>query len=103
MKLRFTWDEAKAASNRRKHYVSFETAARVFTDLYALSEQDRVEGGEYRWQTIGSVEGVVVLLVAHTMRDAENGGDVIHIISARRAERSERRRYEEEKYRQLRT
>ena len=86
MTLRFTWDEAKAAGNRRKHHVSFETAALVFPDPYALSEQDRVEGVGYRRQTIGSVEGVVVLLVAHTVRDDENGGDVIHIISARRTE-----------------
>ena len=103
MPLRFTWDEAKAASNRTKHKVSFEVAARVFLDPFALSEQDRIEGGEYRWRTIGAVEGVVVLLVAHTTHGEEDGTEVIRIISARRAERSERRRYEEEKYRQLRT
>ena len=66
MTLRFTWDLAKAASNKQKHGVSFEVAARVFFDPFALSEQDRIEGGEYRWQTVGSVEGVLVLLVAHT-------------------------------------
>lgn len=103
MAQRFTWDEAKAASNQRKHHVSFETAARVFADPFALSEQDRIEDGEYRWQTIGSVEGITVLLVAHTVHDAEDGTEFIHIISARRAERPERRRYEKEKYRHLRT
>ena len=103
MALRFTWDESKAAGNRRKHHVSFETAARVFCDPFALSEQDRVESGEYRWQTIGSVAGEIVLLVAHTVEAEENETDVIHIISARRATRAERRRYEEERYRHLRT
>jgi len=103
MPLRFTWDEAKAASNRTKHKVSFEVAARVFLDPFALSEQDRIEGGEYRWRTIGAVEGVVVLLVAHTVHNDEDGTEIIRIISARRPERSERRRYEEEKHRQLRT
>lgn len=97
----FTWDREKAASNKRKHGVSFELAARVFLDPFALSDQDRIEGGEYRWQTIGMVEGVVVLLVAHTVGEDEDGTEIIRIISARRAERHERQRYEEEKYRQI--
>ena len=74
----------------------------MFLDPFALTEQDRVEGGEYRWQIIGSIEGVVLLL-AHTEREAADGVTVIHIISARRAVRSERRRYEEEKHHRLRT
>ena len=103
MTLRFRWDEAKAAANERKHRIRFETAARVFADPFALSEQDRIEGGEYRWQTIGSIEGLVVLLVAHAVNDEDEGTHVITIISARRADRSERMRYETEKYRHLRT
>lgn len=103
MALRFTWDGAKATRNQSKHQVSFETAARVFLDPFALCDQDRIEGGEYRWQTVGSIEGVVVLLVAHTLHEDAHGTTIIHIISARRATRPERRRYEEEKYRQLRT
>jgi len=94
--MRFTWNAAKAESNLKKHKVSFETAARPF----ALSEQDRIEGGEQRWQTIGLVEGHILLLVAHTV--AEEGDndeyvEFIHIISARRAEPTERKRYEEER------
>ena len=95
MKARFEWDPAKAASNLRKHGVSFQTAVRVFTDPYALVEQDLIENGEERWQTIGVVEGVVMLMVAHTV-DEEGDIEVIRIISARRANRKERRRYEEE-------
>ena len=95
MKTRFEWDPAKAASNLRKHGVSFQTAVRVFTDPYALVEQDLIENGEERWQTIGVVEGVVMLMVAHTV-DEEGDIEVIRIISARRANRKERRRYEEE-------
>ncbi|RUU48293.1 BrnT family toxin, partial [Mesorhizobium sp. M2C.T.Ca.TU.002.02.1.1] len=41
--LRFEWDLEKAGSNLRKHGVSFETAVRVFSDPFALTEQDRVE------------------------------------------------------------
>lgn len=99
---RFEWDEAKNALNRRKHGVDFDTALRVFADPFALSELERVEDGETRWLTIGSVEGYMLLVVAHTTRDTapEEGGEafdeVIRIISARKADRSERRRYEEE-------
>jgi uncharacterized protein len=103
MALRFAWDAAKAAKNRTKHQISFETAARAFLDPFALSDQDRIEGGEYRWQTIGSVAGLAILVIAHAVYDEEDGTEIIHIISARRAERPERRRYEQEKYRQLRT
>lgn len=97
----FTWNEAKNRSNRKKHKVSFETAARVFEDPFHLSEQDRVEDGEERWQTLGQVDGVTLLLVAHTVAQEEAGEgsgelvEVIHIISARKAEKHERRRYEE--------
>ena len=95
MKTRFEWDPTKAASNLRKHGVSFPTAARVFSDPYALVEQDRIENGEERWQTIGVVDGIVMLLVAHTVREQDDI-EVIRIISARRADRKERRRYEKE-------
>lgn len=95
METRFEWDPTKAASNLRKHGVSFDTAVRAFADPHALVEQDRIENGEERWQTIGVVEGVVMLLVAHTVSDQEDI-EVIRIISARRANLEERRRYEEE-------
>jgi uncharacterized DUF497 family protein len=83
----FEWDEAKAKTNERKHGVRFDDAMLVFADPYALTEQDRIEGGELRWQTIGLVGGVV-LLVAHTIRD-EGADEIIRIISARRATRKE--------------
>jgi len=95
MRVRFEWDAAKAAGNLRKHGVSFETAMRVFADPLALTEQDRIEGAERRWRTLGQVEGWLLLLVAHTVWD-EDDGEVIRIISARRAEPKERRRYEED-------
>ena len=46
MATRFEWDAGKAAGNLRKHGISFETAARVFADPFALSAQDRIEAGE---------------------------------------------------------
>lgn len=88
-----TWDPQKAAENERKHQLSFSVAALVFSDPLARSTPDRVENGEQRWQTIGQVNGVVIV-VAHTLTiysDHEN----IRIISARKAGRSERKSYEE--------
>ena len=89
----FEWDPVKAEANLRKHGVAFEDAVRVFADPSHISDAERIEGGEYRWQTIGTVDGIRLLLVVHTWRD-EDGIDIIRIISARKAERYERRRYE---------
>ncbi|ATO57160.1 BrnT family toxin [Bartonella sp. 1-1C] len=96
MKIGFEWDEAKAKSNLKKHRVSFEIAARVFADPFAMVKQDRIENGEYRWQTLGLVDGFLLLLVAHTIHDDKGGIEIIRIISARRANLKERKYYEEE-------
>lgn len=90
----FEWDLAKADSNIRKHGISFELAVRVFADPLHVTDQDRVEDGEYRWRAVGIVEGVRLIVVAYTWRDDENV-EVVRIISARPAERAERRRYEQ--------
>ena len=99
-KIRFTWYENKNISNQRKHDgIAFEVATQIFRDPLRLTRQDRIEGYEMRWRTIGSVYGVTVLLVAHTITDEDADGtliETIRIISARRATRSERKRYEEE-------
>ena len=91
----FEWDEDKNAENRRKHGVDFEVAAQVFADPLQVATQDRDVDGEERWQTIGMVKNLVVLLlVCHTYED-EQGDEVLRIISARRADSHEWRRYEE--------
>ena len=90
----FEWDAAKAKSNKRKHGVSFDDAMLAFADPFALVEQDRVEEGELRWQTLGLAAGIVLLLVAHTVR-SEEGDEIIRIVSARRATRKERQRYDQ--------
>ncbi len=96
--FRFTWDEAKNQSNQRKHGISFEIAARVFSDPLHLSIQDRLESGEERWQTLGLIDGTSMIVVAHTYTSVglpHEPGDEIRIISARLATRKERRMYEE--------
>lgn len=90
----FSWDDTKNASNRRKHGIDFETACRVFDDPLHVSRQDRTENGELRWQTLGMVSGVILLLVAHTWRETPTGEAHIRIVSARRATRLERSIYE---------
>ncbi len=92
--MRFEWDENKNKTNRDKHGVSFKTAQLVFNDPYALSVQDRHECGEERWQTLGLVGGVVMLLVVHTYTERDNV-EVIRIISARKATKREKQRYEQ--------
>ncbi|HBC2538769.1 BrnT family toxin [Enterobacter cloacae] len=93
MPTEYEWDSDKAKSNQQKHGIRFEDAVLVFDDPYHFSVQDRYENGEFRWQTIGLVQGVIVILVAHTVR-FESGGEIIRIISARKADRKERNRYE---------
>jgi len=91
--MRFEWDVDKNVSNQTKHGVSFELASEVFDDPLHVSVADRIEGGEQRWITLGLVEGIVILIVAHTWHD-DGDDEVVRIISARRATRKERRSYE---------
>jgi uncharacterized protein len=92
--VRIIWDQTKNRSNLVKHNVSFEVASLVFDDPFHLSILDRVEDGEERWQTLGLVGSVVLLLVAHTTAEQEEEA-VVRIISARKATRKERQKYEE--------
>lgn len=92
--MRFTWDPRKDAANRQKHGVSFELARWVFDDPNHISIQDRHEGGEERWQTIGLIGPVAIFMVAHTYEE-DDGEEVVRIISARKATKAERKRYDE--------
>lgn len=92
--MKITWDPIKNRINQCKHRLSFDVAQYVFDDPPHISRHDRIEHGEHRWQTLGMVGGVTLLLVAHTFTEAE-GEETIRIISARKADRSERRIYEQ--------
>lgn len=91
--MKFTWDNNKNAINKAKHGISFDTAKLVFDDPFHISIQDRHENGEERWQTLGLINNQIVLLVAHTIYQ-ENHTEAIRIISARKATKQERSRYE---------
>jgi uncharacterized DUF497 family protein len=87
----FEWDEAKAASNHRHHKITFEQAREVFADPFIIEWiNEGQDEHEQRFSALGMVENRL-LFVAHTMR-----GNAIRIISTRRAEPFERRRYHEE-------
>ena len=89
--MRFSWDEHKNLTNQRKHRVSFKVAARVFIDANRIEQYDDQEDyGENRWITIGIV-GPALLTVVYTVRDED--GEVIRLISARRANAQEKRAY----------
>lgn len=91
--MRWTWDPGKSRVNQRKHGLSFDTAQLVFGDPLALSRLD-LAADEERWQTIGLI-GDVVLLVVHTSPGLDAGEEVGRIISARKATARERKAYEE--------
>jgi uncharacterized protein len=91
--LHWTWDPRKAATNRVKHGLSFETAALVFDDPLHASKPDPHPDGD-RWQTIGLI-GCVLLLVVHTWPGIKDDEPVGRIISARKATPRERKAYEE--------
>ena len=85
--IKFDWDPAKAASNLRKHGVSFEEAQSVFYDELAVQFYDDPHSiDEDRFLMLGMSSGAHLLLVCHCERD---GSGVIRIISARKATKLE--------------
>jgi uncharacterized DUF497 family protein len=93
----FEWDATKALSNRAKHGVTFEQAAMVFLDAFALTVFDSIHGQhEERWFTLGYDARGKLLAVAHTYQTTGAAGARVRIISAREATKREQRFYEEE-------
>ena len=91
MALEFEWDPQKAASNLTKHKVSFEEAATVFGDpLGRIVADPRHSSEEARFVLLGLSDDRRLLAVMYVDR-----GEVIRIISTRKATRHERRDYEE--------
>jgi uncharacterized protein len=90
----FEWDPRKAASNLKKHGVSFGEAVEAFYDPFAVDDIDDRHStkDERRFTLIGS-SSARLLIVAHTVRFSEK----IRIISARKANRTESRIYEQAK------
>ena len=81
----------KAATNREKHGISFDEALTVFADENGLflADPDHSED-EDRFVLLGLSTELRLLVVCHCYRENE---DTIRLISARKADRSERRQY----------
>jgi uncharacterized DUF497 family protein len=89
--LHFEWDERKAAANEKKHGVSFEEAKSVFSDELAKLIDDPAHSGEEdRFILLGLSSSLRVLVICHCYREE---GNVIRIISARKATTTESKFY----------
>lgn len=89
--LSFEWDDEKALSNLKKHQVSFEDAKTVFYDEHAkLIDDPDHSDAEDRFVILGLSASLKLLVVCHCYRGQD---DVIRIISARKATRSESKFY----------
>ena len=92
--MKFEWDDTKNITNQDKHGVSFEEAIEVFDDALQISKLDhRFNYFEERWITIGTTKKEHILVVANLFFSDE-GEEIIRIISARKANNSERKTYE---------
>lgn len=93
MDVRFTWQPEKAKRNLAKHKISFETAKQAFSDPHLLIVEDcEDEHGELRYHAIGRA-GADILLVVVFVDRSDDGEEVIHIISARKAQAYEESTY----------
>ena len=91
--ITFEWDTRKASENKRKHGVSFEEARTAFLDENArLIPDPEHSDDEDRFILLGLSIQLRLLLICHCYREDD---DAIRIISARKADRSERRQYSE--------
>jgi len=89
--IKFYWDKRKAASNKKKHGVSFDEAKTVFFDEYAriIADPD-LSQNEERFILLGLSSSTKLLVVCHCYRENDN---VIRLISARKATRHESKQY----------
>lgn len=91
MSIKFEWNSRKARQNLRKHGVDFSEASTVFADALSITIPDLDHSNEdERWVTMGLSNRNRLLVVVHTEQE-----QTIRIISARTADRVERRKYEE--------
>ena len=94
MSILFEWDPNKAASNARKHGVTFEEAAMVFRDDFSITVPDPDHSTvEERFITVDRSGQNRLLMVSHKEQEG-----IVRIISARKLTRTERRQYEESEW-----
>lgn len=89
--VRFEWDPRKAEANSRVHRISFAEAVTVLGDTFALTREDSTAIGEQRYASLGLSDRANLLVVVYTYREPNN----IRIISAWKANKRQRKLYEE--------
>lgn len=88
--MRFEWDEKKNTTNIRDHKLDFVDVPPVFSGPMLVELDDREEYGEDRWVGIGFLRNVAIVVVFTEPRQ-----DTIRIVSARKANKRERNRYQQ--------
>jgi uncharacterized DUF497 family protein len=89
MRWAYEWDEAKSRENIAKHGIDFADTHRIFEGPMLVRPDDRQDYGEERWIALGDLDGTIVVIV-FTQR-----ADRIRVISIRKANRRERKTYQE--------
>jgi uncharacterized protein len=88
--MKFEWDKNKNQQNIQKHGISFAEATEIFQGIIFTSIDERYDYDEIREISIGAIQRIVIITVAHTDRN-----DKIRIISARKSTPKEKRTYYE--------
>lgn len=88
--MEFEWDDDKRLANLSKHGVDFLDARLIWTRPVLDPADLRLVEGEWRPTALGLLEGEVIVAVVYTLK-----GDVLRLISARRARRNERKTYQD--------
>ncbi len=88
--MRFEWDEEKNKTNVRNHKIDFADAPLIFNSPMFIELDERKDYGEDRWIGIGFLRNIVVVIVF-----TERRPDTIRVISVRKANKHERKRYEQ--------
>lgn len=89
--MEFEWDDKNNQMNIRKHRLDFSDIPEVFKGDIVVGYDDRQDYGEHRWIGLGILRGIVIVFVF-----TEPRAETIRIVSARKANRTERARYYEE-------
>jgi uncharacterized DUF497 family protein len=89
MHMDIEWDPKRAASNLKKHGVSFDEAATALLDPNALAQSDTTSSSEGRWILMGMSAQARLVTLVYTLR----GDDRVRLISARKVTRKEAKNY----------
>jgi uncharacterized DUF497 family protein len=90
---KYIWSKTKNAKNLKEHGIDFKDAVKVFNDPFAIEDFDAANSiDEDRYNVTGLIDGRLVIIVTNTHFDQFN---MIRIISARKTEPHERRKYDD--------